>query len=94
MNAGWVWQIPLQHRIGAGYVFDSNFIKPEEAIDEIEFWLGEKIEPIRLIEFEAGFYQKVWQGNVMAIGLASGFVEPLEATSIGQMLQQLDFLLK
>lgn len=94
MNSGWVWQIPLQHRIGAGYVFDRNFISPEQAVDELEQWLGHEIEPIRLIEFEAGFYEKVWQGNVMAIGLASGFVEPLEATSIGQMLQQLDFFVK
>lgn len=91
MSSGWIWQIPLQHRIGAGYVFDSNSLNPEQAIDEIELWLGHKIEPIRLIQFEAGFYEKVWQGNLMAIGLASGFVEPLEATSIGQMLQQLDF---
>lgn len=94
MNAGWVWQIPLQHRIGAGYVFDCNFIRPEQAVDELEQWLGHKIEPMRMIEFEAGFYEKVLQGNVMAIGLASGFVEPLEATSIGQMLQQLEFFVK
>ncbi len=89
MNAGWVWQIPLQQRVGAGYVFDRNFITPEQAVEEIEQWLGHEIDPIRTISFEAGCYEEVWKGNVLAIGLASGFVEPLEATSIGQMLYQL-----
>lgn len=89
MNAGWVWQIPLQERIGAGYVYNSNFISAEQAVDEVEQWLGHAIEPIRTITFEAGFYKEIWKGNVLAIGLASGFVEPLEATSIGQTLQQL-----
>lgn len=89
LNAGWVWQIPLQQRVGAGYVFDQNFITPEQAVDEVEQWLGYEIDPIRTISFEAGCYEEVWKGNVLAIGLASGFVEPLEATSIGQMLYQL-----
>ncbi len=94
MNAGWTWQIPSQERIGAGYVFDRNYITPDKAVVELEQWLGHFIDPIRVIEFEAGFYENVWQGNVMAVGLASGFVEPLEASSIGQMLQQLDFFTK
>lgn len=93
MNAGWVWQIPLQERIGAGYVYNSDFISSEQAIGEIEQWLGHDIEPIRTIPFEAGFYKEAWQGNVLAIGLASGFVEPLEATSIGQMLESLHMLM-
>ena len=88
MSSGWVWQIPLQERIGAGYVFNSDFLSPNQAVDEVEKWLGHSIEPIRTIRFEAGFYEKVWQKNVLAVGLASGFVEPLEATSIGQMLTQ------
>lgn len=89
MNAGWVWQIPLQHRIGAGYVFNKDFLTPDQAVDELEQWLGHEIEPIRTIHFEAGCFEEVWQGNVLAVGLASGFVEPLEATSIGQMLMQI-----
>lgn len=88
MSSGWVWQIPLQHRIGAGYVFNSDFLTPDQAVNEVENWLGHSIEPIRTITFEAGYYKKVWQKNVLAVGLASGFVEPLEATSIGQMLMQ------
>ncbi|SUU24356.1 tryptophan 7-halogenase [Acinetobacter haemolyticus] len=94
MNAGWVWQIPLQERIGAGYVFNRDFITPDQAVEEIEQWLGYEIEPIKTISFEAGCYEEVWKGNVLAIGLASGFIEPLEATSIGQMLSQLDFFVR
>lgn len=88
MNAGWLWQIPLQERIGAGYVFNDNFINETQALDELEKHLKQKIDPITTLSFEAGFYKTVWNKNVLAIGLASGFVEPLEATSIGQMLAQ------
>jgi tryptophan halogenase len=90
MSAGWVWQIPLQERIGAGYVYNDNFMSDDAALNEVEQWLGKKIQPVRPIKFEAGYYEQVWVNNVLAIGLASGFVEPLEATSIGQMLSQLE----
>lgn len=93
LDAGWVWQIPLNERIGAGYVFNRDFITEDQAVAEVEQWLGHEIEPIRTIKFDPGVYKEVWQGNVMALGLASSFVEPLEATSIGQMLEQL-FLFK
>lgn len=94
LSSGWVWQIPLQERIGAGYVFNRDYINESQAISEVETWLGHEIEPIRTIKFEAGVYEKVWLGNVMSLGLASGFVEPLEATSIGQMLEQLHYFRK
>lgn len=89
MNAGWMWQIPLVDRIGAGYVYSSQFTTEEEAVAEVEAYLGKKIQPQKTLSFEPGHFEKVWQKNVMALGLASGFVEPLEATSIGQMLEQL-----
>lgn len=89
MNAGWMWQIPLIERIGAGYVFSSEFTTEQQAIDEVQQYFGFEIEPQRTLSFEPGHFKQVWQGNVMAVGLASGFVEPLEATSIGQMLEQL-----
>ncbi|EOR05628.1 tryptophan 7-halogenase [Acinetobacter sp. ANC 3926] len=92
LSSGWVWQIPLQERIGAGYVFNDQFLSDDQAHDEVEKWLGEKIDPIRVIKFEAGYFQKVWVKNVVALDLASGFVEPLEATSIGQMVTQLETL--
>lgn len=89
MKAGWMWQIPLIERIGAGYVYSSEFTTEEEAIAEIEQYLGEKIQPHKTLSFEPGHFEEVWKKNVLALGLASGFVEPLEATSIGQMLEQL-----
>lgn len=92
MNSGWLWRIPLQERVGAGYVFNDGFISPEKAIDEVEKKLGHYVEPIRVIKFEAGFFKDIWINNVLAVGLSSGFVEPLEATSIGQMLMQLELL--
>ncbi|WP_196758030.1 tryptophan 7-halogenase, partial [Stutzerimonas stutzeri] len=92
MGSGWIWQIPLQHRIGAGYVYSDQFITDQQAQQEIEQWLGRRISPVQPISFEAGYYKQVWKNNVVAIGLAGGFVEPLEATSIGQMLEQLSLL--
>ncbi|GAB01518.1 tryptophan 7-halogenase [Acinetobacter venetianus] len=92
MSSGWMWQIPLQERIGAGYVFHDEFISDQQAQREVEAWLGCEIKPAKPISFEAGCYKEVWIKNVVAIGLASGFVEPLEATSIGQMLTQLQLL--
>ena len=89
MSAGWVWQIPLLERIGAGYVFSSKHIEPDAAVAEVEKKLGTKIEPQRLIKFDPGNFERVWVRNLIALGLSSGFVEPLEATSIGQMLEQL-----
>ncbi|MDH1915637.1 tryptophan 7-halogenase [Acinetobacter junii] len=92
MSSGWVWQIPLQERIGAGYVYHDQFITDQEAQLEVENWLGHSINPVKPIAFEAGYFQQVWIKNVVGIGLASGFIEPLEATSIGQMLSQLQLL--
>ncbi len=89
MDAGWMWQIPLIDRVGAGYVFSSKHISEQQAIAEIEQRLGYAITPHKTLRFDPGCFEEVWVGNVMALGLSSGFVEPLEATSIGQMLEQL-----
>ncbi|WP_037587393.1 FAD-dependent oxidoreductase [Stenoxybacter acetivorans] len=89
MDSGWMWQIPLIERVGAGYVFSSQHISPEKAHAEVERKLGYKVEINKLIQFDPGCHREVWKKNVMALGLSSGFVEPLEATSIGQMLDQL-----
>jgi tryptophan halogenase len=82
MNFGWMWKIPLQHRYGCGYVFDSSLISEEAALKEVEEYLGHKIKSPRTISFSAGYYKTSWVNNVVSIGLSSGFVEPLEATSI------------
>jgi tryptophan halogenase len=89
MKYGWMWKIPLQHRYGCGYAFDSSLITAEEAQAEVEEYLGHEIEVNRTLQFEPGYYKDPWKHNVIAVGLAAGFVEPLEATSITSLVAQL-----
>lgn len=82
MKYGWVWKIPVQGRYGCGYVFDSKYIGIEEAKQEVEEYFGCKIQSPRTFNFNAGCYEEPWIKNCIAVGLSSGFIEPLEATSI------------
>lgn len=87
-SSGWLWELPTQERRGNGYVFSSKFITEEEAVREAEEMSGYKIEAHRVINFDAGYLKNTWVKNCCAIGLASSFVEPLEASSIGSTIQQ------
>ena len=91
---GWIWQIPIVDRYGTGYLYSSQFTSDDEARSNYNDWLGERfgatLETDRIIKYNPGYYDDYWIGNCVAVGLSSGFVEPLESTGIHLLCRQLN----
>lgn len=82
MKNGWIWGAPLKHRWGCGYVFSDKYTTVDEVLKEAEEYYGREIEIVKHFKFKTGTYEKFWVKNCVAIGLASSFLEPMEATSL------------
>ncbi|HWI86451.1 MAG TPA: tryptophan halogenase family protein [Sphingomonas sp.] len=83
-SAGWIWDIGVPTRRGIGYVYSSSHIDDDKAEDELRAYVGPAIEglSIRKIPIRSGHRETFWKNNVVAVGLAAGFLEPLEASAI------------
>jgi len=92
MDAGWRWVIPTYSRIGNGYVYSSKHITPEQAEKDLRDAIGEYVADAVHIDIKTGTHDVVAHKNVYAIGLAAGFVEPLEATGITLSTKALELL--
>jgi tryptophan halogenase len=88
LKYGWLWQIPLKNVTNFGYVFNGNLISKEDAQNEIREMFGKDIKFGRYFTFDSGYYQTTWINNCVAVGLSSGFFEPIEATSIMITIKQ------
>ncbi|MGD8809682.1 MAG: tryptophan 7-halogenase [Gammaproteobacteria bacterium] len=95
MRSGWSWDIPLFHRRGVGYVYSSSFVSDDEAEREFRNRLGACANGVemRKIKMRVGRHRRLWVGNCVAIGLAGGFIEPLESTGLDLIQKGLTTLL-
>ena len=89
LTNGWAWNIPLWSRIGAGYAYSDKYISDDEALEEFKEYIRSNYDkiPVDDLEFKPitmrnGIHEKTWEKNVVAIGLSSGFIEPLESTGL------------
>jgi tryptophan halogenase len=94
MKYGWMFEIPLQERTGKGYNFSSKYTTPEEAKIEVEKMYGREIDVKKVIKYDPGSVDIFWDKNVISSGIASGFFEPLEATTIHASLKQVEHFIE
>ena len=88
MDAGWAWQIEHEHHVNRGYVFASESISDDAAAEEFRRKNPKVPKDLRVVKFRSGFHRRAWVDNVLAIGNAGGFVEPLEATALAVVCSQ------
>lgn len=94
-KAGWLWGIPLQERVGNGLVYSSQYMSDDEALQQLHQMVeGEMLTEPKLIRFRAGRRHKAWHKNCVSLGLAAGFIEPLESTSIHMIMIAIHRLLQ
>src|SRR5690606_867305 len=92
---GWTWSIPLQSRIGSGYVYHSDFCLPEQAERSFrEYWGVDRMRDVAVkhIAFDSNTLRNPWEKNVATVGLSAGFIEPLEATGLNWTITSADLL--
>ena len=91
---GWIWKIPTKTRIGTGYCFNRDVTDPELIMDSFVKHWDNRInkDDLKLIKWDPRMSSRYWKGNVVAIGLSSGFIEPLESTGLALMIRQIEYL--
>jgi tryptophan 7-halogenase len=93
---GWIWSIPLSHRYGSGYLYSTEHTSDDIAISRYSQWLlknySHKTDEFKVIDFSSGYLENQWIGNCISVGLSSGFVEPLESTSIHTAIFQAEHI--
>ena len=94
-SAGWIWNIPLTNRVGNGYVYSSRYIDPDDAATELRDHLGlDEDAEVRQLQMRCGRIERSWVRNCLAIGLAQGFLEPLEATALHIVIHSVESFLR
>lgn len=95
ISSGWVWDIPLYHRKGVGYVYSAEFQRPEDAERELREFYGERAKDVdcKHLKIRTGYNENTFVKNCVAVGLAASFIEPLESTTIGLIEYALGALL-
>ena len=91
---GWVWNIPLWSRIGTGYVYSSKFVDDDTALKEFKKHLGQEDLDFKKIKMRVGIHNRLWVKNVVAVGLSSGFIEPLESNGLFSVHEFLILLIR
>lgn len=95
LSSGWMWSIPLTSRVGNGYVYSADFLSADAAEAELRAALGLRDSPIeaRRLSFRVGQRERHWDHNCLAVGLAQGFIEPLEATALHLVLNTVELFI-